>query len=102
LFWGIYKVNGKIRADKANLTKEYKNEFSSDDFKLLNYYLLEKQKGYEYIKTQSDYSPFLCFCSATFCQPWSLLRKAPIRAGKNVSYRQTLYEIPAKIFLIMY
>jgi len=34
-------------------------------------------------KTQSGYSPFVRFCSATFCQPWSLLRKALIRAGKT-------------------
>ena len=47
LFWGVYKVSGKIKADKANLTKEYKNEFPTDDFKLMNYYLLKKQKAYE-------------------------------------------------------
>ena len=49
MFLGIYKVNGKIKADKANLTEEYKNEFLLDDFKLKNfyYYLLEKQTGYE-------------------------------------------------------
>ena len=47
LFWGIYKVNGKISANKAVLTKEYKNEFPKDDFKSMYYYILEKQKGYE-------------------------------------------------------
>lgn len=46
LFWGVYKVNGKIKASEANLTEEYKKEFSSDDFKSKKYYLLEKQNNY--------------------------------------------------------
>jgi hypothetical protein len=29
------------------------------------------------------YAPFPRRCSGTFCQPWSLLRKALIRAGKT-------------------
>jgi len=37
--------------------------------------------GYE--KRQSGYSPFVVFFSATFLQPWSLLRKALIRAAKT-------------------
>ena len=47
LFWGIYRINGKINASKASLTSEYKKEFSADDFNELHYYLLEKQNGYE-------------------------------------------------------
>jgi len=47
LFWGIYKVNGKIKANKANLTSEYKKEFFDDNLNELIYYILEKQKGYE-------------------------------------------------------
>ena len=47
LFWGIYRVNGKINANKANLTKEFKIEFPTDDYNSMYYYLLEKKKGYE-------------------------------------------------------
>jgi len=47
LFWGIYKIKGKINANEAKLTNEYKIEFSMDDLNELHYYLLEKQDGYE-------------------------------------------------------
>ena len=47
LFWGIYKVNGKINASQSNLTDEYISKISITESSLLNYYYLEKQNGFE-------------------------------------------------------
>jgi hypothetical protein len=38
-------------------------------------------------------APFPRRCSGTFCQPWSLLRKALIRAGKTSPTAETLCAI---------
>jgi hypothetical protein len=38
-------------------------------------------------------APFPRRCSGTFCQPWPLLRKALIRAGKTSQTAGTLCEI---------
>lgn len=46
LFCGIFKVNGKISANKAGVDK-YIKELYSKDFNSAIYYLLEKQKKFE-------------------------------------------------------
>jgi hypothetical protein len=48
------------------------------------------------------FAPFPRRCSGTFCQPWSLLRKALIRAGKTSHTAGTLGEIPPKTDSIIY
>jgi hypothetical protein len=39
------------------------------------------------------YAPFPRHCSGTVCRPWSLLRKALIRAAKPFHTAGTLYDI---------
>jgi hypothetical protein len=48
------------------------------------------------------YAPFPRHCSGTFCQPWSLLRKALIRAGKTSQTAGTLCAIVPKILKILW
>jgi len=47
LFWGIFKVNGKINANKANIKDEYLKELYNNDFSNYVYYDLQKQSGFE-------------------------------------------------------
>jgi hypothetical protein len=42
------------------------------------------------------YAPFPRRCSGTVCQPWSLLRKALIRAGKTSQTAETLATLGLK------
>jgi hypothetical protein len=48
-------------------------------------------------KTTVGLMPFVGFFSATFCPPWSLLRKALIRAGKTSYTAGTLDDIRVKM-----
>jgi hypothetical protein len=43
-------------------------------------------------------APFPRRCSGTVCRPWSLLRKALIRAAKPSHTAETLGEMRAKIY----
>jgi hypothetical protein len=53
--------------------------------------------GLAYEKPQSALRAFVRFFSVTFCQPWSLLRKALIRAGKTSHTTGTLCAMAAKL-----
>jgi hypothetical protein len=48
------------------------------------------------------YAPFPRHTPPTFYQPWSLLRKALIRAGKTSPTAETLCDIGAKIYWKFY
>ena len=47
LFWGVFKVNGKINAKKAGTIDKYVKELYDNNLTSAVYYLLEKQKGFE-------------------------------------------------------
>jgi hypothetical protein len=54
------------------------------------------------MKKPSRATPFVGFLSATFCPPWSLFRKALIRAAKTSHTAGTLCEMGTQVFLKYY